>query len=208
MQRLIIKNIGSIITGQLESPLLEAEAIYIEAGWIKKIGSLSEMPAPAEVSVIDANGLTISPGLIDAHVHPLLSDYLPSFQAVDWIDSYVNGGVTSMVSAGEIYIPGFPHTVSGVKSLAILAKQVWEKYRPTGAKIHAGSVMLVQGLEDEDFAELAREGIKVVGEAGIGEVQDPAEIKELVQKARAHGFKVLVRPGINPGVLLYSRGYL
>ena len=65
------------------------------------------MPAPAEVSVIDANGLTISPGLIDAHVHPLLSDYLPSFQAVDWIDSYVNGGVTSMVSAGEIYIPGF-----------------------------------------------------------------------------------------------------
>lgn len=195
MERMLIKNIGVIISGRYEEPILEAEAIYIESGRIKKIGNLSEMPDISGATIIDANGLYVCPGLIDAHTHPLIGDYIPSIKAVDWIDSYVNGGITSLVSAGEMRLPGFSPTVAGVKSLAVLSNLSWEEFHPGGAKVKAGAVMLAQGLTAKDFEELAGENINIVGEVGMEGLTDPGERLELVKTARSHGFKVLAHSG-------------
>lgn len=194
-QEILIKNIGIIATGEMNNPIIEAEAIHIMDGKINKIGSLSEMPDINKAMVVDANGLAICPGLIDAHIHPTFGDFVPALKAVDWMDSYVHGGITSMVSAGEISLPGFPATASGVKSLAILSKQAWENYHPCGAKVHAGAVMLARGLSAKDFEEMSREGVKLVGEVGMGGVNDPNEAKELVDLAKTYGFKIILHSG-------------
>ena len=47
--------------------------------------------------------------LIDSHCHVVLGDYTPRQKTVDFLDSYVHGGITSVVSAGEgVHAPGRP----------------------------------------------------------------------------------------------------
>ena len=51
--------------------------------------------------VVDCRGTTVMPGLIDSHCHVVLGDYTPRQKTVDFLDSYVHGGITRVVSAGE-----------------------------------------------------------------------------------------------------------
>ena len=70
--------------------------------------------------------------------------------------------VTTIISAGEVHLPGRPKDPAGTKALAILAAKSFANFRPGGAKILGGSVILEKGLIEDDFAEMAREGVKVV----------------------------------------------
>ena len=45
--------------------------------------------------VVDCLGTTVVPGLIDSHCHVVLGDYTPRQKTVDFLDSYVHGGITS-----------------------------------------------------------------------------------------------------------------
>jgi len=73
--------------------------------------------------VIDCRGTTVMPGLIDSHCHVVLGDYTPRQKTVDFLDSYVHGGITSVVSAGEgVHAPGRPHDPAASKALADLDK--------------------------------------------------------------------------------------
>jgi enamidase len=69
-----IKNIETLVAGDLDNPVRQADSIYIADGLIREIGN--GLPHPAEV-VIDARGLTAIPGLIDSHSHPTLCGLLP-----------------------------------------------------------------------------------------------------------------------------------
>jgi len=40
---------------------------------------------------------------------------------LDFIESSLHGGVTTLISAGEVHLPGRPKDVAGTKALAILA---------------------------------------------------------------------------------------
>ena len=60
--------------------------------------------------VIDVSGRYLLPGLIDSHVHPVFGDWTPRQNQIGWIDSTMHGGVTAMVSAGEVHLPGRPKT--------------------------------------------------------------------------------------------------
>src|SRR5204862_285350 len=80
-------------------------------------------------------------------------------ETVDFLDSYVQGGITSVVSAGEgVHAPGRPHDAVASKALAIAAAKCFEHFHPNGMKVNAGSVVLEPGLGDADFAEMARHG--------------------------------------------------
>jgi enamidase len=70
----LIKDIGTLVTGDLDNPVRQADSIYIADGLIREVGN--GLPRPAEV-VIDARGLTAMPGLIDSHSHPTLCGLLP-----------------------------------------------------------------------------------------------------------------------------------
>lgn len=195
MKKILIKNLGTIVSGDIKKPILDAEVIYAEDGVIKYIGAAkAELEAEAN-TVVDAKGLDISPGLVDAHAHPPINDYMPLYKATDFATNFVASGNTGMISVGNTMMPGVPPTVSGTKAMAIVGKQVWENNRPSGFKIHGGALMLVEGLEDKDFAEMAAEGINVVGEVGMSPLKDIDKLADMVKLAQKHGMVVTAHSG-------------
>ena len=119
--RIAIVNIGSIVTGDLENPLVAGDTILIADGRIVAVGSAPARDVEACDVVIDAGGTTAIPGLIDSHVHITFGDYTPRQQTVGFLASYLHGGVTTAISASEVHVPGRPRDAEGVKALAVAA---------------------------------------------------------------------------------------
>lgn len=194
MKKVYMKNLGTVVSGDVKNPVITAEAIYAEDGVIQYVGAAkADLEADAQI-VIDVKGLDIAPALIDAHGHPPINDYLPEFQATDFAVNFMAGGTGSMISVGSV-MPGMPYTVSGVKAVAVASKHVWDTYRPQSSKIYGGALMLVDGLQDKDFAEIAAEGVKVVGEVGRSPLQDVTKVAEMVKVAKKYGFVVTAHSG-------------
>lgn len=59
---------ATIIDGAADQPL-QGQAILVEQGLIEAIGPRDQLPAPADVQVIDAAGKFVIPGLLNANVH-------------------------------------------------------------------------------------------------------------------------------------------
>ncbi len=195
MSSLIITNIGVIVSGIIEKPVLNGNTVVIKDKKIAAIGQEDLIEKYPGIKVIDANGTTVTPGLIDSHVHPVLGDYTPRQKTVDFIDSSLHGGVTTMISAGEAHTPGRPKDPAGVKALAVLASKSFYNQRPSGVKVHGGAVILEPGLTEKDFAELAQEGVWLVGEVGLGGIKKPEDAAPMVAWAKKHGFKVQMHCG-------------
>ena len=159
MSSLLITNLGGLITGDWASPFREATTIYVEDGVIREIGSER---GDAE-TVIDARGLLAAPGFVDTHVHPTFGDFTPTQNAVGWMQSYLHGGVTSLVSAGELHVPGLPLDPPDAKLfkyLAILARRCGDNLPQPGPRLFAGAFMVTPGLTEADFDEVAQEGVR------------------------------------------------
>ena len=195
MPSVLIKNIGTLISGDIANPVLDADAILIENGKISKIGKESELASSPADSVIDADGSTITPGLIDSHCHVVLGDFTPRQNQMGFLESEVHGGVTTMISAGEVHLPGRPKDPAGTKALAILAAKSFSAFRPGGAKVVGGAVILEKGLTEKDFEEMAREGVRVVGEIGLGSVKSPEDAAPMVKWAKKNGMVVMMHTG-------------
>jgi len=192
---LVIRNIGTIVTGDIDQPLANGDAIVVRDGMLAYIGDDPGSIADGIENVIDASGATVIPGLCDNHVHPVLGDYTPRQRQIDFIDSCLHGGVTTMISAGEPHTPGRPTDPAGVKALTILAHKSFAKLRPSGVKVHAGAVMLEEGLTESDFEEMATAGVRLVAEIGISGVKDPETAATMTRWAQARGMKVMVHTG-------------
>jgi enamidase len=144
--------------------------------------------------VIDADGTTAVPGLIDSHVHITFGDFTPRQQTVGYLESYLHGGVTTAISASEVHVPGRPRDADGVKALAVAAHKCFEYYRPGGMKVHAGSVILEPGLSGNDLGEIAKQGVWLA-KAGFGAFATPYEYAPLIAAARTHGMITTVHTG-------------
>jgi enamidase len=195
MSKVLLKNIGTLVSGDIQKPILQADAIWIEEGLIKKVGFLRDMDEKAAQTVIDCAGTTVTPGLIDSHVHPVLGDFTPRQKQLDFLESEVHGGVTTAISAGEVHLPGRPKDPAGTKALAILAAKSFAAFRPGGMKVLGGSVILEKGLVEKDFEEMAKEGVRVVGEIGLGSVKSPEDAAPMVKWAKKYGMVVMMHTG-------------
>ncbi|MGH8925903.1 MAG: amidohydrolase family protein [Acidimicrobiia bacterium] len=195
MSDLVIRNIGTIVTGDIDQPLASGDAIVVREGIIAYVGEDPGSIADGIENVIDASGATVMPGLCDNHVHPVVGDYTPRQRQVDFIDSCLHGGVTTMISAGEPHTPGRPTDPAGVKALTILAHKSFAQLRPSGVKVHAGAVMLEEGLTEADFEEMAAAGVRLVAEIGISGVKDPDTAATMTRWAQARGMRVMVHTG-------------
>jgi len=192
MDSLVINNIGTIFTGDIESPVIDGPvSILIGNGKIKAIGE----NGPETGKSIDANGMVVCPGFIDSHSHPVFGDFTPRQNQFGFIDSGLHGGVTSMISAGEVHLPGRPTDPKGTKALALLARKSFAKLRPAGVKVYGGALILEKGLVEADFKELAEDGVWLVGEIGLGSVKAANEAKGMVEWARKYGMKILMHVG-------------
>jgi enamidase len=195
MSKLLLKNIGTLVSGDIQNPILNADAVWIEDGQIQKVGSLKDMDEKSAQSVIDCAGSVVAPGLIDSHVHPVLGDFTPRQKQLDYLESEVHGGVTTAISAGEVHLPGRPKDPAGTKALAILAAKSYAGFRPGGMKVLGGAVILEKGLLEKDFEEMAREGVRVVGEIGLGSIKSPEDAAPMVKWAKKYGMTVMMHTG-------------
>jgi len=195
MNDLVIVNIGQIISGDIERPRLEGDTVVVRGGRIAAIGRRDDLDTSGIDRVIDAGGCQLWPGLIDSHTHPLVGDYTPRQQTIGFIESGMHGGVTRIISAGEVHFPGRPKDAAGTKALAILGAKASAVFRPGGVKVLAGSLILEHGLVEADFAELAREGVRVVGEVGLSGIYRPEDARPMVDWAHACGMTVMMHIG-------------
>ena len=183
--RTLVTGLSEVVTGDIAAPLADADSLLIEDGRFVAIGR--GLDDDADV-VIDANGTTVFPGLIDSHVHPVFGDWTPRQRTSDFIESGLHGGVTTAISAGEVHLPGRPKDIVGLKALAIVAQRAYTNLRPAGVKVRAGAPILELGLEEHDFAELADAGVNLIGEVGLGSVKTGATAAPMLAWARSLGF--------------------
>ncbi len=193
--KLVIHNIGLLLSGALEQPILDADTIVVVDGIIDSIGRKGDLDIDAAQVVVDAGGTTLTPGLIDSHVHPVMGDWTPRQNQFNWIDSYLNGGVTTMISAGEVHTPGRPKDIVGLKAMAITAQRTFSNLRPGGVKLHAGAPVIEKGMVEEDFKEMAAAGVKLLGEVGLGGVKQGDEARKMVAWARKYGIQSTIHTG-------------
>ena len=193
--KLVIRNIGLLLSGLLEQPILDGDCLVAIDGRITAFGHARDLDTEDAATVIDAAGASLLPGLIDSHVHPVIGDYTPRQQQLSWIESCLHGGVTTMISAGEVHLPGRPRDIVGLKALAIASQRWYENFRPSGVKVHAGAPIIEEGMEEEDFRALAEAGVSLLGEIGLGSVKAGDTARQMVSWARKYGMQSTIHTG-------------
>lgn len=193
--RLRIDNIGAVVTGRSEAARHDADTIVIEDGVITAIGAASAIDDPSLDGRIDAMGMTVAPGLVDPHVHPVLGDYTPRHTAHGWIESYVHAGTTTMISAGEPHWPGRDGSADGAVAIATAALLGFKSTFGKPAKVHAGALLFEHGVTTADVMRLADLGAVAVGEIGIASITGGPQARALVDAAKSAGLVVGVHTG-------------
>ena len=193
--KVVIRNIGLLLSGDIDQPILDADTIVVNDGIIVAIGKAKDCDTAHAQTVIDAHQTCVAPGLIDSHVHPVFGDWTPRQNQIGWIDSTMHGGVTTMISAGEVHLPGRPKDIVGLKALAITAQRAFDNFRPGGVKVLAGAPIIEKGMTEQDFKDLAEAGVTLLGEVGLGSVKAGYEAKEMVGWARKYGIQSTIHTG-------------
>jgi enamidase len=193
--KLVVRNLGLVLSGELKSAILDADTVIAVDGRISAVGREKDLDLGGATTVIDAIGTTLIPGLIDSHVHPVAGDWTPRQNQIGWIESCLHGGVTTMISAGEVHTPGRPKDVIGLKAMAIFAQRAFSAFRPGGVKIYAGAPVIEHGMVEEDFKELAAAGVTMLGEVGLGSVKEGATARQMVGWARKYGIQSTIHTG-------------
>lgn len=192
--RVVVVNLGTIVSGDWRAPIAAGDAIACTDGRIEAVGTVGDEVIAAADVVIDAGGATATPGLIDSHVHITFGDYTPRQKTVGYLESYLHGGVTTAITASEVHVPGRPNDAEGVKALAVAAQRSFADYRPGGMRVHAGSIIIEPVLTPEDYAEVSAKGVWLA-KAGFGAFDDPMEYAPHVEAARAAGLTTTMHTG-------------
>jgi enamidase len=152
---LLIKNIGEFFTGDIARPQAAVKSLLIDG---PRIAALDPPAGTKTDAVLDAGGSAVMPGLVDGHIHPVFGEWTPTQDTIGWIGNYVHGGTTTMISACELHVPGLDYealTPDLVTSLAVVTAATTGRIRWSGAKVYAGTVILVPGMKEEHFDRLA-----------------------------------------------------
>jgi enamidase len=192
--RVAIVNLGKIVSGDWRNPFAAGDTILCDDGRIVSVGTASVAQVSNSDVVIDADGATAIPGLIDSHVHTTFGDYTPRQKTVGFLESYTHGGVTTTISASEVHVPGRPTDPAGIKALAVAAFKSFQNFRPGGMRVHGGSIILEPGLTEYDFREVAAQGVWLA-KAGFGAVQTPFDYAPMIAWAKAAGMITTVHTG-------------
>lgn len=199
MARSAIVNIGEFFTGDIAAPTADVTSLLIEDGRIASLDAAEVAKAlPDCERVLDAAGGGAMPGLVDGHVHPVLGEWTPTQDAMGWIGNYLHGGTTSMVSAGELHLPGLDYgalTPELVTAIAVVTANTTGKVRWSGVKLLAGTVLLVPGMTEAHFDRLAANGTRFAKFLFYPFGPDRAEALNYVAWCRARGIRTKVHTG-------------
>ena len=93
-RKLVLRNVGLMLSGDLATPILDADTIVAVDGIISAIGRGSALDVAEADTLIDAKGCAVAPGLIDSHVHPVFGDWTPR---QNQLGGAIFGGFTPMI---------------------------------------------------------------------------------------------------------------
>ncbi len=151
---------GKIVT--LDEQSRVAEAMTMRDGRIYGVGSAAEMRqfVDAKTNVIDLNGRTVIPGLIDSHIHALRGGYTHALEA-DWAGARtIAEAMQRLAATAKTTPPDQWIMVSG----GWTEQQFAEQRRPTQAEIVAAAPgRLVYVQLSYRAALLSPEGFKRLG---------------------------------------------
>ena len=99
MKKTAVINLGKIVSGNWRKPFKKGDGILMNRGSIQKVGTLSRDDIEKSDFVLDANGMTAIPGLIDSQVHIAFGDYTPRQRTIGFLESYLHGGVTTSITS-------------------------------------------------------------------------------------------------------------
>ncbi len=72
--KVVIKNIGLLLSGDIDQPILQADTIVVVDGLITAVGRFKDLDTEGAKTTIDVQQTCVAPGLIDSHVHPVFGD--------------------------------------------------------------------------------------------------------------------------------------
>ena len=193
--KLVIRNIGLALSGDVAAPVLDADTVVVIDGRIAAVGGADSVDTAAADTEIDAQGCAVCPGLIDSHCHPVFGDWTPRQNQSNWVEMNVNGGVTTLVSAGEVHLPGRPKDAEGVRALAMTAQRCFRNFRPAGAKVIAGAPVPELDFDRDFYESLAAAGIRHIGEIGLGTVAKGPDAKRVTGWCRELGIETIMHTG-------------
>ena len=189
--QLVLHNIGQVLTGVLDAPMLDTDTIVVDGG---RIVSLDAGAATTADVVVDCKQMTVAPGLVDTHVHPTLGDYAPKQQSAGYLERMMHGAVTRAISAGEVHAPGRSGAESAL-GIALGAFHSFERHRPSGMKVHGGAMLLEKDTDTSHIDRAYAAGMRIIGEIGVGSLKNPGRASELSLYARELGMTVHMHCG-------------
>jgi enamidase len=189
--QLVLHNIGQILSGDIEAPTVDADTVVVDDG---RILSFDGTGATTADTVIDCKGMTVAPGLVDTHVHPTTGDYAHKQQAVGYLERMMHGGVTRVISAGEVHTPGRVDAESAL-AIALGAFHSFRSHRPAGMTVQAGAMLLEKDTDQSHIDRAHAAGMRIIGEVGVGSLKDPERAGELSAHARGLGMTVHMHCG-------------
>jgi imidazolonepropionase-like amidohydrolase len=210
---------GRIIDGH-EGPVLHHGTVLVDGSKIVAVGTTETLKVPPGAKVIDAGGMTVMPGLIDAHVH---MDIIGHTNYAHWHKTYFTRYEEIMaVSANQVLM-------SGVTTVADLCGQP-EALIATRKKIESGqipgprmrlSMGWISNWPDEEWeshhrktftwnvhtVDEARAAVQKVINFGADVVKvhsgmTEAQIKVIAEEANRRGLRVTGHAGNRQDVLM------
>ena len=179
---------GSVVNPQ--SGELQIQDIWVEDGIISRIGLPTQHQAEVDRAkadgwkVIDAQGLLVSAGFIDLHVH--LRE--PGFEHKETIAT----GTQSAAKGGYTTIACMPNTRPVIDTPETV-KFIYDKTAAEGSArvLPYGCITKSQlGRELTDFTALQEAGVIAYTDDGVG-VQSAGMMKKAMEAAKAHGLPVV-----------------
>jgi imidazolonepropionase-like amidohydrolase len=127
--------------------LTASTSVLVVGNKIEKIGG--DIAAPEKVTVIDAGGRTLMPGLIDAHWHAMLVRPTPA-EALTWDGGYAN--LVAGAEATDTLMRGFT-TVRDVGGPAFGLKRAIDDGVVAGPRIYPSGAMITVTSGHGDFRQ-------------------------------------------------------
>lgn len=183
--------------------------VLIDGKTILKIGKKIDLREyDKNIEIIDATGLVVAPGLVDAHVH--FRD--PGFTYKEDIET----GAKAAAKGGFTMVVCMANTKPAVDNIGTL-QYIQEKAEKTGIHILQAST-ITKGLNGDELVDL--EAMANAGSAGFTDdgipILDEKILVEAMKKAKELDLPVslheedplfIVKPGVNQGAVSEKLGY-